>query len=363
MEKNEIKITYGNNAEKMTCDLLEAFPFEEVLPDKNAKIVLKPNLVVAVTPDTGATTHPQIAVAIIKHLQQKGYKNITIAEGAWIGDSTIRGFEVNGYFDISKKYNVPLVDTKKDTFEIREAFGIKMEISKTILNCDFLISLPVLKGHGQTLMTCALKNMKGCLSDRSKRLFHQLGLMKPIAALNSIRCADLIIVDSLNGDLDFEEGGTPIRTDRMLMAQDSVLLDTYCASLMGFSLSDIPYIGLSEKAGVGTTNLKTLKLTELNTPTAGPALPSGRIRQLVKYIDARSACSACQANLVHALKRIDDNEGLYGLGNRKISIGQEFKGKTGMDIGVGSCCSGANTTCKGCPPTASAIMTMLEEFI
>ena len=69
-------------------------------------------------------------------------------------------------------------------------------------------------------MTCALKNMKGLISDRSKRYFHTIGLHRPIAALNSIRCADLVIVDSINGDLDFEEGGNPVQSNRMLAGTD-----------------------------------------------------------------------------------------------------------------------------------------------
>ena len=36
-------------------------------------------------------------------------------------------------------------------------------------------------------MTCALKNLKGCLPDREKRRFHALGLTKPIAALGAFR--------------------------------------------------------------------------------------------------------------------------------------------------------------------------------
>jgi uncharacterized protein (DUF362 family) len=81
-------------------------------------------------------------------------------------------------------------------------------------------------------MTCALKNMKGVLSDRSKRLFHTLGLNRPIAALNKVRVADLVIVDSLNGDLDFEEGGNPVETNRMFACRDSVLCDSFGASLV-----------------------------------------------------------------------------------------------------------------------------------
>ena len=58
-------------------------------------------------------------------------------------------------------------------------------------------------------MTCALKNCKGCLPDREKRRFHAEGLMRPIAALATALRPELTIVDSLCGDLDFEEGGNP----------------------------------------------------------------------------------------------------------------------------------------------------------
>ena len=52
------------------------------------------------------------------------------------------------------------------------------------LDTGFLISLPMLKGHCQTVMTCALKNCKGCLPDRGKRCFHTEGLMKPMIVCN-----------------------------------------------------------------------------------------------------------------------------------------------------------------------------------
>jgi len=249
MKREEIIITYGSNASLMTKALLQHIDFEALLPDKQASIALKPNLVVAVTADSGATTHPEIVVAIIEHLQGLGYRTIRIVESAWVGDSTKEGFRVNGYNQISKQYKVPLVDVKDDEYVKKTVDGITMEVSRTILETDFLISLPVLKGHCQTAMTCALKNMKGVLSDRSKRLFHTLGLNRPIAALNKVRAADLIIVDSLNGDLDFEEGGNPVETNRMFACRDSVLCDSYGASLMGFENQDIPYIGLAEEPG------------------------------------------------------------------------------------------------------------------
>ncbi len=214
-------------------------------------------------------------------------------------------------------------------------------------------------------MTCALKNMKGCISERSKRQSHTMGLHKPIAALNALRSADLVIVDSLNGDLDFEEGGNPVRTDRIFACRDSVLCDTYGASLMGFEAEDIEYIRLAEQFGVGTTNLDFASIIFLNEPSAiaPPPLPTGKATYLNQYIDSRSACSACHGTLVHALKRLDEANQLGSKFNRKICVGQDFK--TIMDlarVGVGTCTKGLGESVPGCPPTALAMLEFLKSL-
>lgn len=363
MNAKDIIITYGSDASVMTKSLLERIDFEALLPNKSASIALKPNLVVAVTADSGATTHPEIVVAIIEHLQKQGYHNISIVESAWVGDSTKEGFRVNGYNQISKTYKVPLVDVKDDEYVKKTVDGITMEVSKTILETDFLISLPVLKGHCQTAMTCALKNMKGVLSDRSKRLFHTLGLNRPIAALNKVRAADLVIVDSLNGDLDFEEGGNPVQTNRLFACRDSVLCDSFGASLMGFELRDIPYIELAEKLGVGTSDLSKATMIQLNEPSdETPPKPSGRATYLGRFTEADSACSACYGNLIHALKRLDEVSRLKNV-KQQICIGQGYKGKTDPSkVGVGICTRGLGKSLAGCPPKAIDMIRFIKEL-
>ena len=74
---------------------------------------------------------------VIESLQALGYRNLQIVESAWVGDSTEEGFRVNGYYEISKKYQVPLVDVKDDDYQILREEGIAMEVSKTIMECDF----------------------------------------------------------------------------------------------------------------------------------------------------------------------------------------------------------------------------------
>lgn len=361
MRENEIVITYGSDASAMTEALLKAIDITTLIGSIDAAIVLKPNLVVAVKPDGGATTHPEIAVAIIEHLKGRGYHNISIVESAWIGDSTERGFKVNGYYEISSHYDVPLVDVKRDVYITKKAGGITMEVSKTILECDFLINLPVLKGHCQTAMTCALKNMKGCISDRSKRQFHTQGLHRPIAALNAVRSADLVIVDSICGDLDFEEGGNPVQTNRMFAARDSVLCDTFGASLIGFTVEDVPYIQMAEELGVGSSDLEALHLTQLNEPSEQPlAKPTGQATYLSRHTEERSACSACYGNLIHALKRLDEVGRLKNL-SHTISIGQDFKGvEDPQRVGVGICTKALGKSLPGCPPKAIDMIEFIK---
>lgn len=363
MTEHDIILTYGSDAKGMTTTLLQHIDLSKLLPDRNATIVLKPNLVVPSRPQEGATTHPEICTAIIEHIKALGYCNLKIVESAWIGASTKEGFSVNGYDRISRTYDVPLVDVKDDKYINKSVDGITMEVSKTVLECDFLINLPVLKGHCQTLMTCALKNMKGALSDRSKRLFHTLGLHHPIAALNKVRPADLVIVDSINGDLDFEEGGTPIQTNRMFACWDSVLCDAFAASLLGFSTEDIPYIGMAECLGVGSADLSKAQILQLNEPVAdSPSRPSKAVSYLANHTEARSACSACYGNLIHALKRLD---GVNRLGEvrQTICIGQDFKSvQDATKVGVGSCTRLLGKSLPGCPPTAIEMLEFIKNL-
>ncbi|MDY0290053.1 MAG: DUF362 domain-containing protein [Sphaerochaeta sp.] len=363
MNKNDILTVYGSDAAKMTKALLRSLDLPSLLPNKEASIVLKPNLVIAVTADSGATTHTEIVVAIIEHLQAMGYTNISIVESAWVGASTKEAFRVNGYNQIRERYGIPLIDVKDDQYVKKTIGKVTMEVSKTILETDFLVNLPVLKGHCQTAMTCALKNMKGCISDRSKRLFHTLGLHNPIAALNAVRAADLVIVDSLNGDLDFEEGGNPVRTNRMFAARDSVLCDAYGASLLGFELKDIPYIGLAQDLGVGTADLSGANVIQLNEPSdEEPPMPSGRVSYLAKHAQPDSACSACYGNLIHALKRLDEVDRLGDV-SVPICIGQGYKGVNDPDkVGVGICTRGLGKSLAGCPPKAIDMIAFLKEL-
>lgn len=349
---------YGDNAHEMTMALMEAADVASMIPS-GTSVALKPNLVMAGTPESGATTHPGVLSGCIEYLQNHGFEDISVIEGSWVGDRTGRAYKVAGYDVVCKKYNVPFYDLKQDeTVTVKTAIR-PMEITCRAWNAGFLINLPVLKGHCQTVMTCALKNCKGTLPDREKRRFHTEGLNRPIAALAAALMPDLTIVDSICGDLNFEEGGTPIQTNRMYLGTDMVQLDTYGCQLMGIPVEDVPYIALAEDYGAGSMDLEPGDVITLNEPQASRRYPAatGLVRQLTKNVKQDSACSACYAALVRGLYVASD----YGVRyDGTIAIGQGWKGKEVPGLGIGNCCKNAACCVKGCPPNGNDVAEALR---
>ena len=362
MQKNEILIIYGADIAAMAIRIAEEANLAELIGDRGKLVGLKPNLVVARPASGGATTHPEIASGLISYLKENGFNNLVILEGAWLGASTPDAFRTCGYQKLSNETGVPLIDTKKDKARTCDCKGMKLEICESALNLDFMINLPVMKGHCQTVLTCALKNNKGIIPDDEKSRFHGLGLTKPIAHLNTVVRNDFILVDGICGDLDFEEGGNPLYAGRLFAARDPVLCDAWTAVQMGHEISDIPYIGLAEKLGVGSADIDSAKVRELNKCGAGEAVkgkntPSGKVRSLAVHITEDQACSACYASLIFALSRLDRSE--MGRLKEKVSVGQGFRGKKGK-LGVGECCAGFSSFCPGCPPSGADILEFLR---
>lgn len=362
MNKNDLFVIYGDAIPDMVYALLTRADAAAGIP-KGARIGLKPNLAVAKRADSGATTHPEIVEAVIVYLREHGFGDIRIIESSWIGDSTKRAYQLCGYGELSEKYGVPLVDVKEDGYVAHKVEGVSVEMSRQVMELDYLINFPVLKGHCQTSLTCALKNMKGCISDRSKREFHSLGLHKPIACLNKIRCADLVLADALNGDLDFEEGGNPVPMNRLLLARDSVLLDSYAAVLIGYRPEDIAYIPMAERLGVGSAGLDGANIVELNKdPLRAAPMRSGRARRLGSRVRQEQACSACYASLIHGLARLDERGRLSRLPG-EIFIGQGYRGRREKGVGIGNCAAGCSRSLPGCPPRAADIVDFLEGLL
>ena len=388
MQKNHIIKRFGSDPVEMTQTLLDYAGLAAIIGDTGKHIGIKPNLVTPTPADFGATTHPEIIEGILIYLQSNGFHRISILEGSWVGDRTSDAYVYCGYQALCERYDVPFIDTQKDGFHEKDCAGMSLSICDCVDTVDFLIGVPVLKGHCQTRMTCALKNMKGLIPNSEKRKFHTMGLHKPIAHLSRGIPQDFLVVDHICGDPTFEEGGNPLQTDCVMAAIDPVLVDTYACHLLGLSVDDVPYVGMAAELGSGSTDLPYSIIEVLNEkgepvrtfagnepdPYEARFMSRDRIWDVAVDIDDCESCSACFAALTAALIKLDEDKKTPAGGDDTISasepvshlpliaIGQGHRGHTG-EYGIGNCCRGFTHYIPGCPPREEDIYRELKKIL
>ncbi|MDO5135992.1 MAG: DUF362 domain-containing protein [Eubacteriales bacterium] len=361
MEKNQIFIKWGTKYKEMTKELLRECGLEGLIGDKGKKIGIKPNLVSPTVASYGGTTHPEVVAGILEYLQEAGFQDLVMLEGSWVGDRTQEAYQVCGYEELSRRYQVPFWDMQKDKGVETDCGGMKLNICSRVRELDFLINVPVLKGHCQTKITCALKNMKGLLPNKEKRRFHAMGLHDPIAHLALGIRQDFIVVDNICGDLDFEDGGNPVVMNRILAGRDPVLMDAYVCHMMHYEVEEVPYIVKAQALGAGCGDIRRADIRILGRDGGGQLPRSRRVVELSDAVEEVESCSACYGCLLPALDMLKE-EGLFGQLKEKISIGQGFRGKKGI-LGIGSCTRGFTHHLEGCPPLEQEIHDFLKAYI
>ena len=368
MKKNEIYRAYGTDFVDLTLRLLEKAGLWEAVEQKAAalgtdptelRIALKPNLVCCTPPETGATTHTQIAEAVLLFLRRHGCRRLRITEGSWVGDRTEDAFEYLGWNALAARLGAEVIDCQKQPSFWADCAGMELSLCECVRETDFLINLPVLKGHCQTRVTCALKNLKGLIPNAEKRRFHTMGLHRPIAHLNARIHQDFIVIDHICGDPSFEEGGDPLVRNCVMAARDPVLTDAYAARLLGYGPEEIPYIPLAAELGVGSMDLSELCVVTVEGTSPEELPEARRVLDAAYAVDALDTCSACYGMLLGALTRLKAEYGSLDPITGPIAIGQGWRGRTGR-CGVGTCTRLFDLSVPGCPPTEEAIYTVLR---
>jgi uncharacterized protein (DUF362 family) len=360
----EVFIIYGNQVESMIRHLIEKTGAMDRLRPGDS-IMIKPNLLVSRQNWIGINTDPRIIEALVKSLKDRGISRITVGDGSGMGYSATKAFEYCGYRDMASRYRLNLVDLEKDEFikkPVRMEGPFKsLEVARTVLECDFLINVPIMKAHNETLITCSLKNLKGTMSRSMKTAFHGVNLHKAIAQLNSVLLPHLIIVDGLQGDLYSESGHDPVAMDRMILGTNPVEVDSVVADTLGYKPRDIRHIAYSADAGLGTCDLEKIRVRSLNHPSEIKRFspPTHYSKKFPCSISAEGACCTCMGNFIFALERLNEK----GILSERLSflIGQNPKNlaqKKAFTIAVGQCASkqdAADLCIDECPPAASNI--------
>ncbi len=228
------------------------------------KVLLNPSWVAPPTePEKGCITQAEVTRAVADIVREMGARAI-IAESAAVGVDSEKVIEASGYRNL-RESGYEVIDLKKTDKAMIPVPGWKVfrEIESHVLvrEADLIISLPKMKTHDQTEITCSIKKLKGLLSDQYKKMMHQEGLFEGVVDLLSAVKPQLTIVDAIY----CQEGlgpvfGRPVEMDLIIAGKDLVAADTVCGLIMDFLPEEVLLTMTAAARGLGTAKPEEIEI-------------------------------------------------------------------------------------------------------
>jgi uncharacterized protein (DUF362 family) len=223
----------------------------------NARVFVKPNIIYwtrkTVFPKYGVITTSRMVEDAVVLLKERGVDDITIGEGLVTlnprdRETPAHAFETLGYNKLNKRYGVKVLDLHQRPFE-RVDLGddVALAFNADLLASDFLVNLPVLKCHAQTIVSLGIKNLKGLIDIPSRKRCHSddphKDLHYMVGKLANRIPPSLTILDGIYTN---ERGplfdGTAKRTDVLVASRDVLAADVAGSMILGYAPSEIPHL-------------------------------------------------------------------------------------------------------------------------
>ncbi|MBI5018204.1 MAG: DUF362 domain-containing protein [Deltaproteobacteria bacterium] len=226
------------------------------LPPK-ARVFVKPNIVLwtrrAVFPKWGVITTTRVLEDVIAHLKERGIDDITIGEGMVLFDpkdkiTPSHAFESLGHKVLEKKYGVKCLNVFERPFKkVDIGCGVKLNFNVDILESDFVVNIPVLKTHHQTVVSLGIKNLKGTIDVSSRKQCHSADTKKDLHYMIS-KLANKMPpgFTLLDGIYTTERGpsvnGVIRRSNLLVGSRDVFSTDVVGAKLLGYEPHQVPHL-------------------------------------------------------------------------------------------------------------------------
>jgi uncharacterized protein (DUF362 family) len=268
-EEYDLAVISGDPA-SATKKALEALGGISRFVKKGQRVVLKPNMSFARTPEFSATTHPLVVAAVAHACMEAGAHQVLVL------DHTLQRAELclerTGIRDACKNISgvhVLALQERKFFGEIQIPQGKvldRAEVMKDILEAHVLINIPVAKSHSATGVSLGLKGLMGMIWDRES--FHsQYNINQAIADLATVIKPQVTILDATRALVSGGPGGPgEVRKPNLVIAGiDPIAVDSYGVSLapwygQNFKGRQVEHILVAHQRGLGKIDIDQLRI-------------------------------------------------------------------------------------------------------
>ncbi len=240
-----------------------------------AKVFVKPNIVfwskALDLPEFGVITTSRVVHDMVALLKDKGVGEITIGEGSVLHDPKDKevqenAFERLGYNELKKRYGVKTVNISKGKFrKVELSEGVWFKYNADFLESDFVVNLPVLKTHAQTIVSLGIKNLKGTIDVNSRKRCHSAAADKDLHFMVA-KLADPAppMFTLIDGIFTNERGpgfdGKIRRSDLLVGSTDVLSADLVAATILGYEGANVPHLAHAARNRGRTPDLADIEI-------------------------------------------------------------------------------------------------------
>jgi len=218
-------------------------------------VALKPNVVTGRVTAPGVTTDKRVIEAMIRLCKEAGAARVLVVEGAGYFTETGKALELSGVKAMAEAAGAEVVDVDKDRLlelEVPNPLIMgKVKVSRSFMEADVRVNLPVMKTHDQLLVTLGVKNLKGVIQKPTKREFHRVGVVKGIIDLNKAVPLDLTVLDAIVAMEGLGPSfGPKVALNTVMASRDVWALDRVASRAMGFQMQELDYLTQAAEHGL-----------------------------------------------------------------------------------------------------------------
>jgi uncharacterized protein (DUF362 family) len=263
----DLVVAHGASPEKIVKAALDAMGGIREFISRGDIVVIKPNIGWDRTPEQAGNTNPEVVAAVVKLCFEAGAKKVKVFDRP-VNDPR-RCYVQSGIMTAAKALgaDVDYMDERK--FKDVDIKGVALKswpLYSDIFDADKVISIPIAKHHGLAKLTMSMKNWMGVMGG-SRRQIHQK-LDESLVDLSMKIKPTLTILDAVriltaNGP----QGGSLAdvkKLDTVIVGFDPVAIDSYGATLFGMKGSDLGYVTIGHKLGLGQMDLNKVRIRKVS---------------------------------------------------------------------------------------------------
>jgi len=265
-----MSIVVGQDRVRTVNQALKAIGGIEAFIKRGDRVLLKVNAAFARPPMLSATTNPQLLAEVARLCFKAGASSLVVTDNP-INDPA-SCFSLTGIGQAAESVGARVLMPRDDFFKPTTVPGATLIRDWPLLYGPFkginkVIGIAPVKDHQRSGASMAMKNWYGLLGGR-RNIFHQ-DIHDTIKELAMMVAPTLVILDGTTTMMTNGPTGGSLadlkRTNTMIVSTDQVAADAFGATLLGKTLSQLPFISKAEAAGLGTADYESLNPIRTST--------------------------------------------------------------------------------------------------